>query len=77
VKFICPCHGSQVQKNGTYIQGPAPRNLERFVVIIESPDGQVLSVTDPVSGEPVPVPDDPNAIVKVDTGKRIQGERHA
>jgi cytochrome b6-f complex iron-sulfur subunit len=77
VKFICPCHGSQFQKNGTYIQGPAPRNLDQFVVIIESPDGQVLSETNLVTGEPVPVPDDPNAIVKVDTGKRIQGERHA
>lgn len=23
-KFICPCHGSQFQRDGTYIQGPAP-----------------------------------------------------
>jgi cytochrome b6-f complex iron-sulfur subunit len=76
VKFICPCHGSQFQKDGTYIQGPAPRNLDRFVVRVETPDGQVIAETDTATGAPIPLPDDPDAVIVVSTGTRIQGERH-
>jgi cytochrome b6-f complex iron-sulfur subunit len=76
-KFICPCHGSQFEADGTYIQGPAPRSLDRFVVTLESPEGQVLAETDAVTGGPVSLPDDPGVIVRVDTGRRITGERHA
>jgi cytochrome b6-f complex iron-sulfur subunit len=77
VKFICPCHGSQFQLDGSYIQGPAPRNLDRFVIRIEAEDGTVLAETDATTGDPLPVPDDPNALVRVDTGARIIGDRHA
>jgi cytochrome b6-f complex iron-sulfur subunit len=77
VKFICPCHGSQFEKDGTYIKGPAPRNLDRFVISIQSPDGQVLAETNAESGEPLPLPDNPDARIVVSTGRRIQGERHA
>jgi cytochrome b6-f complex iron-sulfur subunit len=76
VKFICPCHGSQFEKDGTYIKGPAPRNLDRFIIQIQSPDGQVLAETDSESGKALPLPDNPNAIVVVNTGRRINGERH-
>ncbi len=75
-KFICPCHGSQFQYDGTYILGPAPRSLDRFVVQVLSPEGQVLAETDEQTGDPLPVPDYPNAIVKVDTGRRILGKPH-
>ncbi len=75
-KFICPCHGSQFQYDGTYIRGPAPRSLDRFVVQVVSPDGRILAETDPETGGPVPIPDDPNVIVKVDTGRKILGKRH-
>lgn len=75
-KFICPCHGSQFQYDGTYIRGPAPRSLDRLVVQIVSPNGEVLAETDPETGGPVAVPDDPNVVVKVDTGRRIFGKRH-
>jgi cytochrome b6-f complex iron-sulfur subunit len=74
-KFICPCHGSQYQNDGTYIQGPAPRSLDRFVVRIEDEEGNVLAETPPEGG-PVQVPDNPSAIVRVDTGSRITGEVH-
>jgi nitrite reductase/ring-hydroxylating ferredoxin subunit len=30
--WICPCHGSQFQIDGTYILGPAGRSLRRFYV---------------------------------------------
>ncbi|MFN2196560.1 MAG: ubiquinol-cytochrome c reductase iron-sulfur subunit [Anaerolineales bacterium] len=75
VKFICPCHGSQFQYNGTYIQGPAPRSLDRFVVQAVNPDtGEVLYES--VDGNPLPVPDDPNVVIRVDTGRLVRGQRH-
>jgi len=76
VKFICPCHGSQFQPDGTYIRGPAPRSLDRFVVQVVDPiSGDVLSES--TGGDPLPIPDDPDTIIRVDTGRRIQGKRHA
>jgi len=30
--FECPCHGSKYNSIGEYFGGPAPRNLDRFVV---------------------------------------------
>lgn len=30
--FECPCHGSKYNAMGEYFGGPAPRNLDRFVV---------------------------------------------
>ena len=74
-KFICPCHGSQYQHDGTYISGPAPRSLDRFVITIEDENGQILAQT-PEDGGPVPVPDNPSAIVRINTGVKIQGETH-
>lgn len=75
-KFLCPCHGSQFELDGDYIRGPAPRSLDRFVVRILSPQGEVLAETDE-AGNPLPLPDNPDAIVQVDTGKRIPGPTHA
>jgi cytochrome b6-f complex iron-sulfur subunit len=74
-KFICPCHGSQYQHNGDYISGPAPRSLDRFVIRIEDQSGNVLAET-PEDGSAVPLPADPGALVRVDTGARIDGEAH-
>jgi cytochrome b6-f complex iron-sulfur subunit len=74
-KFICPCHGSQYQQDGDYIQGPAPRSLDRFAISIVDEQGQVLAQSD--DGTPVAIPDDPKAVVRVDTGKKILGDTHA
>jgi cytochrome b6-f complex iron-sulfur subunit len=76
-RFICPCHGSEFERNGTYIRGPAPRSLDRFVVQVVGADGEVLAETDPETGGPVPVPGDSDVTVKVDTGRRLLGRRHA
>ncbi len=40
VRFECPCHGSKFTREGFYIEGPAPRSLDRFTVSEE--DGQVV-----------------------------------
>lgn len=58
--FECPCHGSKYNAIGEYFAGPAPRNLDRFVVevvggqfivrtgkIIETPRAPILSVNYP------------------------------
>lgn len=74
-KFICPCHGSQYEVDGEYILGPAPRSLDLFIIRIEDEVGNVLAETPPEGG-PVAVPDDPNAVVRVDTGSKILGETH-
>jgi cytochrome b6-f complex iron-sulfur subunit len=73
-KFVCPCHGSQFHADGQYIQGPAPRSLDRFVLQAVDANGNVIAES--TDGQPMPVPNDPEAIIRVDTGKRIQGEPH-
>jgi cytochrome b6-f complex iron-sulfur subunit len=58
--FECPCHGSKYNAIGEYFAGPAPRNLDRFVVElngdrfiiktgspIETPRAPILSVNYP------------------------------
>jgi cytochrome b6-f complex iron-sulfur subunit len=34
--FKCPCHGSHYNVDGEYLDGPAPRSLDRFVVTFTS-----------------------------------------
>jgi len=73
-RFECPCHGSKYTKDGTYIEGPAPRSLDRFVIRFTDEAGNVLAETN-AAGDPVPVPD-ANAIMLIDTGKIILGKPH-
>jgi cytochrome b6-f complex iron-sulfur subunit len=39
-KFKCPCHGSGFRPDGTNIEGPAPRPLERYAIRVAE-DGQL------------------------------------
>ncbi|OFW67613.1 MAG: hypothetical protein A2Z12_01225 [Actinobacteria bacterium RBG_16_68_21] len=39
--FECPCHGSRYNYHGEYEGGPAPRNLDRFVVAVDD-SGQLI-----------------------------------
>jgi len=40
-KFKCPCHGSGFRMTGVNFEGPAPRPLERYRIILAD-DGQIL-----------------------------------
>lgn len=40
-KFKCPCHGSGFYKTGINFEGPAPRPLERFKIMLAD-DGQIM-----------------------------------
>ena len=40
-KFKCPCHGSGFRSSGVNFEGPAPRPLERYRIVMAN-DGQIL-----------------------------------
>jgi cytochrome b6-f complex iron-sulfur subunit len=41
-KFICPCHGSQYDKEGRVLRGPAPSPLSLERVIADDESGKLL-----------------------------------
>jgi len=41
--FFCPCHGSKYTFAGEYFSGPAPRNLDRFVVAVNDQNRFIIS----------------------------------
>ncbi len=49
--FECPCHGSKYNSAGEYESGPAPRNLDRFVV--ELRDGRLIIKTGEIIESPI------------------------
>ncbi|HEY64630.1 MAG TPA: Rieske 2Fe-2S domain-containing protein [Caldilineae bacterium] len=71
-KFICPCHGTQYQLDGTYIRGPAPRSADRFVIRLLDDQGNEVAATDE-QGNPLELPDE-DLLVVVDTGRLIRGK---
>lgn len=69
-RFECPCHGSKYQRSGLYIEGPAPRSLDRFRTTVIFTDG-TSAVTDE-AGDPIPLEGRAIASILVDTGTRIK-----
>jgi len=65
--FECPCHGSKYNFVGEYQAGPAPRNLDRFVVEVTE-DGRLIIDTGSViqtaraTVKTVPYPQGPSCI---------------
>jgi cytochrome b6-f complex iron-sulfur subunit len=65
--FECPCHGSKYNAHGEYEDGPAPRNLDRFVVSVNDAGeliidtGQVVQ-TARTSAKSVEYPQGPSCI---------------
>jgi cytochrome b6-f complex iron-sulfur subunit len=41
-RFLCPCHGSKYNGDGTNVSGPAPRPLAWHHLSIASEDGQLV-----------------------------------
>jgi len=33
-RFVCPCHGSEFERDGDVLNAPAPRPLDRFAITI-------------------------------------------
>lgn len=55
-QFSCPCHGSEFELDGSVINAPAPRPLDRFAVLIE--DDRVKVDTREILRRTVTTPDD-------------------
>jgi menaquinol-cytochrome c reductase iron-sulfur subunit len=41
-RFLCPCHGSVYEGDGTNVSGPAPRPLAWFHLAVALDDGQLV-----------------------------------
>lgn len=74
-RFECPCHGSKYELDGKYIEGPAPRSLDRFRTTITFEDGS--TVVQDSSGDPIPLEGRGKIVnVAIDTGDRIKRPGH-
>ena len=76
-RFECPCHGSKFNREGFYIEGPAPRSLDQFRIEVVQGDAVVaetIDVGDTIVAPALPAPD---VDIVVDTGKRIPGKPKA
>lgn len=60
VSFKCPCHGSHYNVSGEYLDGPAPRSLDRFKM---SFSGDSVVVSTGTLAQAVPRPDDTTRII--------------
>jgi cytochrome b6-f complex iron-sulfur subunit len=54
VSFKCPCHGSHYNVDGEFLDGPAPRSLDRFALSIQ---GDNVMVDTGTLNNKVPHPD--------------------
>ena len=54
--FECPCHGSKYNGVGEYFAGPAPRNLDRFVVNVNDSNELIISTSQIIETARAPRP---------------------
>jgi cytochrome b6-f complex iron-sulfur subunit len=73
-RFECPCHGSKYQLDGHWIEGPAPRSLDRFKTTVTFEDGTTASTND--AGDPIPLNGKKILKVDINTGARIRRNGH-
>src|SRR5579863_2719627 len=62
--FKCPCHGSHYNVDGEYLDGPAPRSLDRFQLSFQ---GSSVIVNTGALNEAVPHPDATTRLIAVPT----------
>src|SRR5260221_80714 len=62
VSFKCPCHGSHYHVTGEYLDGPAPRSLDRFAL---SFNGENVLVDTGTLNNMVPHPDTTTLLIQV------------
>jgi cytochrome b6-f complex iron-sulfur subunit len=70
-RFECPCHGAKFEFDGSYIEGPAPRNLDRFLTRIVFADGSEAVTNE--DGDAVALDGRDIDLVIVDSSTRIYG----
>ena len=50
-RFECPCHGSKYDLGGEWIEGPAPRGMDRFPLTLDKASGTLtVDTTNVVTG---------------------------
>ena len=64
MSFKCPCHGSHYQVNGEYLDGPAPRSLDRFMFSFQ---GDTLMIDTGTLNNKVPHPDNSTRLLPIPT----------
>jgi cytochrome b6-f complex iron-sulfur subunit len=64
VSFKCPCHGSHYHVTGEYLDGPAPRSLDRFSLSFNGVD---VVVDTGILNNLVPHPDATTRLISVPT----------
>ena len=62
--FKCPCHGSHYNVDGEYLDGPAPRSLDRFQLSFQ---GSSVIVNTGALNEAVPHPDSTTRLIAAPT----------
>jgi cytochrome b6-f complex iron-sulfur subunit len=62
VSFKCPCHGSHYHVDGEYLDGPAPRSLDRFAL---SFNGENVLVDTGTLNNMVPHPDATTLLIQL------------
>jgi cytochrome b6-f complex iron-sulfur subunit len=68
-RFECPCHGSKFERSGQYIEGPAPRSLDRFPIVVQFADGSTAT-TSPEGGA-VDISGREVVSIRIDTGRKL------
>ena len=51
-RFVDPCHGSEYTQVGEHLRGPAPRDLDRFTVVLMTDGSVVIDMSRPYAGSP-------------------------
>ncbi|TMD57002.1 MAG: Rieske 2Fe-2S domain-containing protein [Chloroflexi bacterium] len=65
VSFKCPCHGSHYNVDGEFLDGPAPRSLDRFAMSLGSGPSGTVTVSTGTLNNTVPHPDPTTRIIPI------------